>query len=191
MVKPLPPTALHADRLEAFRAILYTEVSEENLPRMPKDVTEPVLHACNWCGTWMPLPRQATIAISRDNCNEALEATTAEVLLPIQPVLEKAGEEHRDSDDFGLNNIGILPETSNNLSEVEGLIMDAPMVCEVVSLMWGDPAQEKRLRAQRVAALRARWVGKCYTALPWLYSPQVSTKGQYTTDPYTGECKTQ
>ena len=177
LVKPIPPTALHASNLEAFRAKLYTNDCEGILPQLPKDdVTEQVLQACNWCGTWMPLPRQATIAISKGNCTEASEDTAAERQ---EPELEETGEDYSECVDLGINNIGIQPEISNRLLEIQGLLdKDAPLVCEAVSLLWGDKAREKPTRAQS------------FNALPWLPSLHVS-KGQYSTDPNTGECKTQ
>ena len=62
MVKPIPSTALHADRLEAFRAILYSANDETHLPT-DEITSPPMLHACNWCGTWMPMPMQANIVM--------------------------------------------------------------------------------------------------------------------------------
>ena len=62
IVKPIPSTTLHADRLEAFRANLYSAIDETHLPT--DEVTSPpTLHACNWCGNRMPFPMQANIAI--------------------------------------------------------------------------------------------------------------------------------
>ena len=165
-----------------------TDYTKNTLP-VPKSVLN--AHVCNWCGTWMPLPRQAIIAISKGNCTEASEVATNAVVRQV-PELEKTGEDYSECVDLGINNIGIQPKVSNRLFEIQGLLdKDAPMVCEAVSLMWGDKAQEKLLRARRVAALRARWSGRSFNALPWLPSPHVSTTGQYTTDPNTGECKTQ
>ena len=181
LVKPIPPTALHASNLEAFRAKLYTDC-EGILPQLPKDdVTEQVLQACNWCGTRMPLPRQATIAISKGNCTKASEDTAAERQ---EPELEETGEDYSECVDLGINNIGIQPKISNRLFEIQGLLdKDAPMVCEAVSLMWGDKARDKMLRATNGRMI-------CSNALAWLPSQHVS-KGQYSTDPNTGECKTQ
>ena len=193
MVRPLPPTALIAEHLEAFRATLYTGVSEEKALQGPLDDTAPVLTACNWCGTWMPMPRQANIAIidKIDTC-EAWKATAAETLeeifAVIPPALKEAGKENRYGEPSDLIKDG-MPEI-NNMLDFQGLL-HAPTLCEVVSLMWGEPAQEKRLRAQRVSALRARWSGRSFNALPWLPSLHVSDMGQYSTDPNTGECKTQ
>ena len=179
LVKPIPPSALHASNLEAFRANLYTNVGDDILPQLPKDdVTEPVLQACNWCGTWMPLPRQAIIAISKGNCTEASEVATNAVVRQV-PELEETGEDYSECVDLGINNIGIQPEISNRLFEIQGLLdKDAPMVCEAVSLIWGDQARDKPIRAHSS------------NALPWLPSQHVA-KGQYSTDPNTGECKTQ
>ena len=84
---------------------------------------------------------------------------------------------------------------SNNLFECAELL--TPMLCEVVlNLICTQDgnnitvADEKRLRQQRAAALRARWVERPYNGLPWL--PRlVPDTNQYTTDPQTEECKPQ
>ena len=97
-----------------------------------------------------------------------------------------------NSDPLGLSkNIGAEPPQVSYNTDMFEHLMGTPMLCEVVCLMSGDIAQDKDLRAQRAAALRARWVGQCYNSLPWLFSPHVSNADQYTTDPNTGECKTQ
>ena len=90
--------------------------------------------------------------------------------------------------------------SSNNLFECAELL--TPLLCEVVLKLIctqdGNPitvADEKRLRYERAAALRARWVERPYyerqyNGLPWL--PRlVPDTDQYKTDPKTGECKTQ
>jgi len=74
IVKPIPSTALHADRLETFRANLYSASDETRLP-LDEITSPPTLHACNWCGTWMPIPMQANIAII-----DTMAATAAETL---------------------------------------------------------------------------------------------------------------
>ena len=111
----------------------------------------------------------------------------------ITTVVKETGK-GEDSEDLGANNIIIeanTPELSNQLDFFEYLT-GTPMLCEVVCSIWGgQKGQEIDLRAQRVAALRARWVGRSCYPLPWLSSPHVSTRGQYSTDPNTGECKTQ
>ena len=139
------------------------------------------------------MPRQANIAvIDTNNTRETLEATAAEtpeIFAAIPPALEEAGKDHRYSENSDLINDG-MPEISHNMLEIQGLI-HAPLLCEAVSLKWGDKAQEKSLRAQRVSALRARWSGRSFNALPLLPSLHVTDTGQYSTDPNTGECKTQ
>ena len=106
------------------------------------------------------MPRQATIAILQDSSTEAPEATDAEILETLQDTvtiptaIEEAGTDTSDSDKLGSNTSDISPELSNIQLDCQGL-MDGPMLCEVVSLMRGDKAQEKYLRAERVAALRA------------------------------------
>jgi len=74
-VRPLPPTALIAEQLEAFRATLYIVAEEETMQDTAED-SALVPITCNWCGTWMPMPRQANIAII--DTHEA--ATAAETL---------------------------------------------------------------------------------------------------------------
>ena len=131
------------------------------------------------------MPRQATIAILQDNTiTEAPKATAAErpdtldEAVTVQTAIEEAGKDsNRDSDECGSTDNDIQLEILNIQLDFQGL-MDAPLLCEVVSLMWADEAQEKYLRAQRVAALRARWLGRSYNTLPWLPRPHVSTAGQ-------------
>ena len=213
LVRPIPSTALQAENLESFRAHLYTAECPEFLPLQPTDDTVSILSGacCSWCGTWMPLPRQAIIAIDSFPNTEASEATAAEeeeetldahdpttiittvVKEIISADIQRTGKD--DSEDLGFKiiDIGAIPPELSNFDYFEYLA-GSPMLCEVVCLMWGggDKAQEKYLRAQKVAALRARWVGrKDNEFLPWLSSPHVSASGQYATDPNTGECKTQ
>ena len=57
LVRPLPPTALIAEQLEAFRATLYIFASEEKAMQDTLEDTALVPITCNWCGTWMPMPR--------------------------------------------------------------------------------------------------------------------------------------
>ena len=85
----------------------------------------------------------------------------------------------------------VNPEVSYILDMFEYLT-GGPMLCEVVSLMRGGNIGQKYdqcLRSQRAAALRANSVGRC-DSLSWLAGSQV-TSSQYSTDPSTGECKTQ
>ena len=72
LVRPLPPTALIAEQLEAIRATLYVASEGKALHETVED-TAPVPITCNWCGNWMPMPRQANIAII--DTYEALETT--------------------------------------------------------------------------------------------------------------------
>jgi len=74
IVKPIPSTALHADRLETFRANLYSASDETSSPT-DQITSPPTLHACNWCGTWMPIPMQAIITTI-----DTQAATAAETL---------------------------------------------------------------------------------------------------------------
>ena len=63
LVRPLPSTALIAEQLEAFRATLYTGACEDKALQGPLEDNASVLIACNWCGTQMPMPKQADIVI--------------------------------------------------------------------------------------------------------------------------------
>jgi len=205
LVRPIPGTALQAESLEAFRAHLYIAVrAEPELPQ-PKDNTESILSnvCCNWCGTWMPIPRQNIIAIKDNHPDtDALEATAADELevtidadaITSAEIIDTGKEE--DSENLGFNNnIGAdPPELAHNQLDIFEYLTGRPMLCEVVCNVGGDRAEQdmiRNLRAQRVAALRARWVGRHFNGPPWLSSPHVSTMGQYSTDPNTGECKTQ
>ena len=97
-----------------------------------------------------------------------------------------------NSDPLGLNdNIGAVPPQVSYNTDMFEYLMGTPSLCEVMCVMSGDIAQDKDLSAQRAAALRARQAGQCVNSFPWLDSPAVSNPGQYTTDPDTGECKTQ
>ena len=125
---------------------------------------------------------EATAAESLEEAIEAGYIYSAETILT---GMEDCSESLRVNN----NNIGAIPlELSNNQLDFFDNLKGGPMLCEVVSTMWGDTAQEKHLRAERSAALRARWVGRNDNPVPWLPSPHVSTVGQYTTDPKIGEC---
>ena len=50
LVRPLPPTALIAEHLEASRATLYIVASEEKALHEIVEDTAPVPITCNWCG---------------------------------------------------------------------------------------------------------------------------------------------
>ena len=90
------------------------------------------------------------------------------------------------------DNIGAIIPKVSYIPDMFEYLTGTPMLCEVVSLMRGGGIGQKYdqcLRSQRAAALRARSVGRC-VSLSWLAAAQV-TSSQYSTDPSTGECKTQ
>ena len=127
---------------------------------------------------------EATVAEELDGTIDADTVTSAEIA---------TGKED-DSETLGSNNISIGAQTPElpNLLDFFEYLTGTPMLCEVVCSMWGgDKGQDRDLRAQRVAALRARWIGRLFPGPLWLSSPHVSTMDQYSTDPHTGECKTQ
>ena len=207
LVRPIPTTALQAEELETFRAHLYTaEKAPEILPLPPMDGSAVLSSVCCiWCGTWMPIPRQTVTAIINGPSNTAAsEATAAEE--DVEGTLDAdarfasveitATGSEEDSESIGFNNIniGAIPqELSNNSFDFFENLTGSPMLCEVVCNVGGNAAQGyiRHLRAQRVAALRARWVGRPFPGPLWLSSPPVSTMGPYSTDPHTGECKMQ
>ena len=83
-VRPIPQTALQAERLSSFREHPYTVQAEPAL-LPPTDDTESILSlssaCCNWCGTWMPMPRQIIIAMNNSHTDtDAAVATVAKQL---------------------------------------------------------------------------------------------------------------
>ena len=103
---------------------------------------------------------------------------------------------------FSCNNVLATGSTSSSDNLFECAELLTPLLSEVVLKLIcthdGNSitvADEKRLRYERAAALRARWLERPYyerqyNGLPWL--PRlVPDTDQYKTDPKTGECKTQ
>ena len=200
LVRPMPETAIAVADLESFRATLFSSDRRENLtPSTPVDDSPAALSSlcCNWCGTWIPLPMSASIAIKSHPEASTLEDPDAEDLdVDVEgdikiPELDGA-EDSTETIGSNNDNIGAIIHKVSYMPDMFEYLTGTPMLCEVVSLMRGGDIGQKYdqcLRSQRAAALRARSVGRC-DSLSWLAGSQV-TSSQYSTDPSTGECKTQ
>ena len=163
--------------LEDFRATLFASAgkqphdAEEDMVslRAALQPTEAQLvpinaldaHVCNWCGTWMPIPKHTVMYSPEATPNtEAMEITTAEILEPepfhavavtTADITEQLSEAER-GDASGNNENKFMGDTlpikSNKQWDFDGLI-EVPMLCEVVSkIRDSEKARERKLRSE-------------------------------------------
>ena len=206
MLRPTPASAIKVEALETFRADLFAE--KEITPQC-EEITEPVhVHAniCNWCGTWMPLPKPVQTIVSSNTAGtrSADESTTLEAGSPDVPDEVADSTEpiktNELSEPSSLNNsltIESERDKPNNQLDWAGLLF-APMLSEVVSHIRCrkgkvnvDVAEPCINRLKKYSFKRTRICEVPETQPIRSVLPSLPATPQYYTEESSGECKTQ